>query len=213
MRRVLPGIVIAALIAVAHADVPPIYQGVYNQCRTDCMENISSGAQRGGPDAKATFDERTGFCRFVCACTIERLNPQAVADASRGDVAKVIEAERGCIAQWTPPATVDTKLRRQEVLRAASLYSFSLAERHDRRAVYAHLQKFDGRALSCAYGDVGVSYWYQTVPISAAELKAIASSHPLLMLGTKAVSECPATLGAAMKKREEVGGFFKAPGS
>ena len=54
------------------------------------------------------------------------------------------------------------------------------------------------RRSSTAWGSIPGSY--EKVPISNAELLAIARSHPLLRLGNEALRDCPKTLGEANRK-------------
>lgn len=192
--------------------VPPIYQGMYNQCRSDCMQVVEKGNLRGAPSPQASFDHRAGFCRFVCSCAFERLNANVKlwAGPLRGDYRELTAVEIACIAKYTPPADGTTKLRNQEISQAFREFAWSNANPSERRSVKGHFDEMRlavAPVLSCAYGTTGISFWYEKVTIPSAQLRAIARSHPLLFLGDGALSKCPATLEEAEAKRREFRGI------
>ncbi len=187
--------------------VPPIFQGMYNQCRSDCMQIVEKGTLRGAPSPQAPFDQRAGFCRFVCSCSIERLNANVklFEGPLRGDYRELSAVETACIARYTPPADATTKLRQQEISQAFREFAWSQANPSEQRTVRRHFDESRGAiapVLSCAYGTTGISFWYEKVTIPGAKLREIARSHPLLFLGDGALSKCPATLGEAEVKRQ-----------
>lgn len=208
----------AALVAAAAGlslpagaqGIPPVLQGVYNQCRADCMQRVEKGTIRGAPKPQAPFDERAGFCRFTCHCTTERMSLKSLGGVQRGDSRELATIENACISQYTPPANDSTKLTRQRVGDAGTLYSFGEADPGDRKAVKDHLWRFRAQALDCSYSGLGAHFWYEKVPISQAELVTIARSHPLLRLGNEALKECPKTLGEAKQKLRAIGGGAQA---
>ncbi len=95
--------------------IPPVLQGLDQQCRADCAQLVKEGSIRGAPPAKAPANIRAGFCSFLCACTAKKLDLGTIREGAQGRSNRMNAQQAACVQEWAAGnqnATLDYSRKR-----------------------------------------------------------------------------------------------------